>query len=427
MQPLTPASPTPNTSSQSIPTGMRRNLRILPWWWVLRWMWLGEGIWVLYLTEERGLTLGQALVFEALYAAVVVITELPTGMIADRFGRRVSVIAGTAFVAIGFLAFGAGSGFALLLGGYALLAIAETSFSGADTALLYDSLRANGRGEDFTRWHGRMNAVAFGVIAIFTIAGSLMVRWWPLWTPIILSGVLTIPIIGLACLLKEPPRSDERHTYLGTGRAAIVLVGRTPALLAAMVLVTVTTQSLVLVAVLQQRFLLDAGIPLWAIGPMVAIQLAAAAAGSWLSEPIGRWLTLPRTFLLMPLLCSAALLAAAPGTAWLYPLFIVPSIGWNVMFPPFTDYLARRVPDSLRATSMSIASAVSGVTAIAGMPLVGTSIDHLGFGPTVVMTAGTLASIATVAYVVWSRAGGAALPVIDATDAPAVPSTAATG
>ena len=63
---------------------MRRNLRLLPWWWVLRWAWLGEGIWVIYLTDTRGLTLGQALLFEAVFSAVVIATELPTGMVADR-------------------------------------------------------------------------------------------------------------------------------------------------------------------------------------------------------------------------------------------------------------------------------------------------------------------------------------------------------
>lgn len=413
--------------------GMRRNLRILPWWWVLRWMWLGEGIWVLYLTEERGLTLGQALLFEALYAAVVVVTELPTGMVADRFGRRVSVIAGTAFVSIGFIAFGGFSEFGWLLGGYVLLAIAETSFSGADTVLLYDSLKANGRGEDFTRWHGRLNAVAMGVIAIFTIAGSVMVLWWPMWTPIVLSGALTIPVVVLAFFLKEPPRTDKRHTYMGTGRAAVALVAREPAFIAAMVLMMVTTQTIVFVSVVQQQFLLDAGVPLWAIGPAVAAQVGAAAVGSWLSESVGRWLKLRRTFLWMPLLCSLALLAAMPGSVWLYPLFILPAVGWNVLFPQFTDYLARRVTDSLRATTMSIANLIAGASAIVGMPLVGLSMDRLGFQVTLALTTAALTTVALVASFVWIRSGGETVPVvvdpdrIDGEEASAVPSTEVTG
>ena len=37
---------------------LERNLRILPRWCVGRWIWLGEAIWVIFLVEGRGLTLG---------------------------------------------------------------------------------------------------------------------------------------------------------------------------------------------------------------------------------------------------------------------------------------------------------------------------------------------------------------------------------
>ena len=69
---------------------LERNLRILPWWWATRWIWLGEAIWVIYLTTDRGLTLGEVLLFQAVYSAVVIAGEVPTGMMADRWGRRLS-------------------------------------------------------------------------------------------------------------------------------------------------------------------------------------------------------------------------------------------------------------------------------------------------------------------------------------------------
>ncbi|MCH7873245.1 MAG: response regulator, partial [Planctomycetes bacterium] len=47
-----------------------RNMRLLPWWWVLRWVWLGEAVWIIYLIRERGLTLGQVALFEAVFMAV---------------------------------------------------------------------------------------------------------------------------------------------------------------------------------------------------------------------------------------------------------------------------------------------------------------------------------------------------------------------
>ena len=75
---------------------MERNLRVLPWWWVLRWTWLGEGIWVIYLVEQRGVTVGQVLLFEAVLATIVIVSQVPTGVIADRYGRRPTLPTGNA-------------------------------------------------------------------------------------------------------------------------------------------------------------------------------------------------------------------------------------------------------------------------------------------------------------------------------------------
>lgn len=382
---------------------MQRNLRLLPWWWVLRWVWLGEGIWVLYLTDERGLTLGEALLFEAVFSAVVIVSELPTGMIADRFGRRVSLVVGTTAVVIAFFAFGVGSSFLVLLVAYAFFALAETSFSGADTAILYDSLRAVGRDRDFTVWHGRLNALIALAIGGFTVAGSLMVHWWPLWAPILLSAALSAPAILLAWLMTEPPRTDERHTYLDTGRHAITFVRRNPAMLAAMVLMSVTTIAIASVSVFQQHFLRAAGIPVWGVGMFVAGQMLVAAVGSWISSPLGNWLGFRRTMWIMPLGSTIALAAAAPGHLALYPLFLFPALGWNVLFPHFAEYLARRVTDSLRASVMSIANIVGGLAAIAIVPLTGLGVDRLGFRTTVLILAAVLTSTAAVAFLAWAR------------------------
>ena len=70
-------------------------MRLLPLWWVFRWVWLGEAVWIIYLIRERGLTLGQVALFEAVFMAVVLAGEVPTGMVADRYGRRVSLLVAT--------------------------------------------------------------------------------------------------------------------------------------------------------------------------------------------------------------------------------------------------------------------------------------------------------------------------------------------
>ncbi len=427
---------------------MQRNLRILPWWWVLRWAWLGEGIWVLYLTEERGLTLGQVLLFEALYSAVVIATELPTGMMADRFGRRISLVVGTVSVVFAFLAFGTSASVFVLMSAYAFFAAAETSFSGADSAMLYDSLKVVRRERDFAKYYGRLNALASAAIAGFTVLGSVIITWFPLWTPIILSAVLCTPAVLIAWFLTEPPKTEERHAYLETGRRAIALTWRSPALLWSMLLMSVMTLAIASVGVLQQFFLREAGVPLWGIGIGVAGQMVVGALGSWLAAPVGRRLGVRRVFGMMPVVSSLALFAAVPGTAWLFPVFVLPALGWNLMYPHFTVYLARRAPEAVRASVISVSNLVTGIASVIVVPIVALGMDRLGFRPTLVLLALALATAGVIAYLAWSAAErGADLdaeldaeldadpeggeggeggehghPVVDAPDAPPVPS-----
>ncbi len=419
--------PAPDSASSSPRGGppehplMERNLRILPWWWVLRWAWLGEGIWVVYLLEERGLTTGQVLLFEALYSAVIIGAELPTGMISDRFGRRWSLLLGSVAGVVAMFAFGWGSSLVVLLTAYAMFGLAESGYSGADTSMLYDSLKATGRGHRFTSWHGRLNAVIALAIAAFAIIGSLMTHWVPLWVPIVLSAALSTPGIVLAWMMHEPPRDDERHTYMQTGIRAVRLLLGTRSLLTVTGLMTVTTAAIALVSVLQQRFLLDAGIPIWGIGLFVALQMALSAVGSWMAEPVGRVLPLRHMFWAMPVLSALSLLAAVTGNAWFFPVFIFSSFGWNVMFPHVTDYLARRVTDSLRSTLMSASNMVTAVSNIALVTSAGYAIDRAGFGATLTVVALVLTSIAVLLYFAWLRTGDLGRPVIDApppTDVP---------
>ena len=47
--------------------------------------------------ESRGLTLAQVFYLQAIFAAFVVLFEVPSGYIADVFGRRNALIAGSIF------------------------------------------------------------------------------------------------------------------------------------------------------------------------------------------------------------------------------------------------------------------------------------------------------------------------------------------
>jgi MFS family permease len=384
---------------------MEQTLRILPWWWVLRWVWLGEGIWVIYLTDDRGLTLGEVFLFQAVYSGFMVVSEVPTGMFADHYGRRATMIAGSAIGVLAFFAFGLAPGILVLLVSYAMFALSDALFSGADSAMLFDSLKAAKRDGEFTRWNGRLNALTAGAIGLFTLGGALMTRWVPLAWPMVLSGVLTIPSIVLAWRMKEPPREGERTPFLETGRASIVLVLRSPALWSSTLLMAVTTIAIMTMAQAMQPIVVGYGMPVWAVGIFVAVQMIVAALGSWVADGAGRLVPLRHLLWAAPAGSALALIAGASEVIWLFPLFILPGIGWNVLWPHFAEFVARRAPDQQRATVISIANLAASIAVVIASPLTGLAVDRLGLAPALIGVALTLTAVTALAYLAWWRAG----------------------
>ena len=381
-----------------------RNLRVIPWWWVLRWVWLGEAIWVVYLTEERGLTVGQVLAFDAILAVVVLTAELPTGIVADRYGRRLTLVLAGIVTAPAFLVFGLGTSLLMLLVAYAAFGPGEALASGADSAMLFDSLRAAGRDREFTRWVGLLNGAVTASVAALSLVGALMVRWLPLWTPIVASAVFTLPAIVLALRMHEPPRSNgNAHSFVAIGRLTLSRVLGTSSIWAYMLiwvagLVSMSTMVVTLPVLLRQE-----GLPVWALGPFAAVQMALSAAGALLAVPIARRFGLPRTVGVMALLSPASLLAGATGVLALVPLFLLPSVGFNVVYVHGVDFLSRSVPDSQRATVVSIASMAGNVGLVVSAIALGRLADARGVEWALAAGAVVLGALAALGAVVWLR------------------------
>src|SRR5262245_27004899 len=108
-------------------------------------------IWVLYLRDQRGLSMTEITFLEVPLFLLIVFAEVPTGAIADRYGRRISLMLSSAILALSMYVYGVAESYALILVSNLTWGLAFTFRSGADTALLYDSLAALGREDDFQR------------------------------------------------------------------------------------------------------------------------------------------------------------------------------------------------------------------------------------------------------------------------------------
>src|ERR671918_2951698 len=116
------------------------------------------GINTLFLLDA-GLSIFEVFIANATFTAAMALFEIPTGVVADTRGRRISFLLSEATIAIGTLAY---AGVAAIEGGLLLFSLAGvilglgfTFYSGAVEAWLVDALRAAGFRDELDRVFAR--------------------------------------------------------------------------------------------------------------------------------------------------------------------------------------------------------------------------------------------------------------------------------
>ena len=198
-----------NTASALDPRPYRRNIRVYYLFMGSTGFMLFLPVWIIYLMDGRGLSLTEVGVIESFFWLTVIIAEVPTGAIADRFGRRISLALGAIMFALSTVIFALADGFSLLLGSYLVMGIGMTLYSGAGDALLYDTLRVLRRTREYEHHAGRAHGLFFAAMVLAT-AGGGPAAYLLGYTPTILVSAAVFLVSAVAALmLREPPRRES--------------------------------------------------------------------------------------------------------------------------------------------------------------------------------------------------------------------------
>lgn len=136
---------------------------------------LGPIITLYYLT--RNLSYTQILSLQAISAITVVLLEVPTGAVADLLGRKKSILLGASTMAISIFLYGLGRNFLVFAVAEMLFAVGASFKSGADTALLYDSLLKLDRESEFKDVISRGSFYALLAQVPGSIISSILFEW----------------------------------------------------------------------------------------------------------------------------------------------------------------------------------------------------------------------------------------------------------
>ena len=357
---------------------------------------LSAPIWVLYLREARGLTLTEITFLEVPIFLLITLAEVPTGAVADRFGRRISLVIASAVLAVSMLVYGVAATYPLILLSNFTWGLAFTFRSGADTALLFDSLKAIGREADFAKINGRSWALSSTAMLLGLLLGAPLAAAFGYTAAITVAAIVHGCALPIALSMREPREvaAHEREPYLRTLTAGVAEVWRRPPLRWLFLFSGVMTPAAVAPLVLfQQPWLAQQGVPVAWVGlwqsPVQAAQILGSLALPWALARAGE----RASYAALPLAVFLGGVAlAGVDRAWIAVAFVAMALARGLQGPLVDNTINHRIESQRRATVLSVHSVVRNAMMAIAWPIGGVIADGYGLRP-VFLLYGTVALV----------------------------------
>lgn len=159
--------------------------------------------------EQRGMTIQMVVYTEIIYALTIVLLEVPTGLMADKWGRKRMLVLSAMLGCCEFLILIFATEFWHFALAVFLAGVSRSASSGSENALLYDSLMLQGKASSFEKQLGRLNACDFISAMLAALCGSLLASRYGLELNYWISLGSALIALLLSILLVEPAATAD--------------------------------------------------------------------------------------------------------------------------------------------------------------------------------------------------------------------------
>ena len=332
---------------------------------------LTGGIWILFLLD-RGLSLVQVGLAEASFHLAPVLLELPSGSLADTFGRKWSLAVSSGLGVVSVLLMLAVQDIWLALPAMFLAGASMTFASGAGDAFLFDSMAAGGTSDRFTATLGKLLSASFIVIGISTWLGASLAEI-DFAVPYLLAAGAGLIGTVLALTLREPDRDLPPHRDIGRTIVEGIGIARSHPRTGSLILFGAAYwTAIALIELYAQANLSDLGLPISGVGLVIGASYVLVAAGAWLAGRAAERSTFRIWIIGLSTMAALAALAMGSEVAVLaLTVYAVFQFSTGIMEPMLANRVNERIPSAQRATVLSIQGFLYSVTMIWAFPLVG--------------------------------------------------------
>ena len=174
-----------------------------------------DAIWLLYLAS-RGMNLVQIGILEAIFHIANMLCEVPTGYIADRFGRKTSRLLGRAAAFISSIVMISGSNFWHFALGIVFTSLSYNLESGAGDALIYDSMVECGQEDGYMKVRGRQE-ICYQAARLVSLIGGGLIATYSYVLAYIITAAIHLASFLFSFSFREPDvgRTQGRIKFFG--------------------------------------------------------------------------------------------------------------------------------------------------------------------------------------------------------------------
>lgn len=315
--------------------------------------WLG--VWVLFylkFTDYAGIGL-----IESLMIFTLVVTEVPTGAIADLIGKKWTLVLAFLLSGVGNLIMASASGVNDLFVSVFIITLGCSFYSGSMEALIYETLKENNKESGFDKAMANVKTIGAVGAGLASLIGGWLYFWRP-ELPFLVLGVTHLLAVGPALWLKEPVVNRQAFSWSGYLIAAkngfkelfksSILIRQLRLLLLAGAFGVIANEVLV------EALLVEYGFTGWQMGIVVALTYVISSVIAQLMPRVSQKITASKLVYILSLVIAGLFVLAGFANFYLGGLIVIIWAGFNTGYETVASViLNNNINSRYRATALS--------------------------------------------------------------------------
>jgi MFS family permease len=357
----------------------------------------------LYL-EENLFTITNVAIIFSIQAVAIAVLEIPTGAIADLFGRKKTLILANILSSIGLIFLYFGKTMTPFIIFAIFNATGRSLWSGTDSALIYDTLKEEKKEKYYKKVIGTYHALWPIGAAVGSVIGGHLAKV-TLSLPIILSLIPIAFALILTFFLKEAEYEKEKHQNVFRHMLnSFTEVRKNKQILILFLFVFILFAFGESPHILKALFLEFKNIPVIYFGYIFGFTFALSSVGHYFSHDLSARIGNKNTLYLSTATFALALLIATLTTGLPSVIFIIlTSVSFGLYRPVLAHLINIEVASKKRATILSALNFVQQMGVVIVVPFLGYLTDLFTINTAFMISAGLMFSALIAAFFLKER------------------------